>query len=420
MAATVLKGNIVSAPELGELEITEKGYMVLDDGIITGIYEKLPEEYACAPLEDYGDCLILQSFADMHFHAPQYAMLGMGFDLPLLEWLEKYAFPTEARYAEPEFARAVYSQLAKEMIRGGTTRMCVFGTLHRPATLILMEELEKAGIVAYVGKVNMDRNCPDFLRETTEDAKTETLRWLDECSQFRHIKPMITPRFTPSCTDELMTFLGKLVQERNLPVQSHLSENRAEMDWVRRLHPDCQQYWETYAKFGLWTDRTLMAHCVWCDEREREAIRGAGVTVVHCGASNNNILSGTAPIRQMLAEGTKVALGNDVGAGDSLQGFDLVADSVRASKTRHIADGWTTPFLTVAEGWYLGTTAGAEFFGAGKGFAVGDALHAIVLDDSWLPTPRDLTVQERFERSIYRRQNDAIRAVWSEGRKVVG
>ena len=420
MAATVLKGNIVSAPELGELEIAEKGYMVLEDGIIAGIYEKLPEEYAHAPLEDYGDCLILQSFADMHFHAPQYAMLGMGFDLPLLEWLEKYAFPTEARYAEPEFARAVYSQLAKEMIRGGTTRMCVFGTLHRPATLILMEELEKAGIVAYVGKVNMDRNCPDFLRETTEDAKTETLRWLDECSQFRHIKPMITPRFTPSCTDELMTFLGKLVQERNLPVQSHLSENRAEMDWVRRLHPDCQQYWETYAKFGLWTDRTLMAHCVWCDEREREAIRGAGVTVVHCGASNNNILSGTAPIRQMLAEGTKVALGNDVGAGDSLQGFDLVADSVRASKTRHIADDWTTPFLTVAEGWYLGTTAGAEFFGAGKGFAVGDALHAIVLDDSWLPTPRDLTVQERFERSIYRRQNDAIRAVWSEGRKVVG
>jgi len=417
---TVLKGNIVSATALGKLEITENGYMVLEDGVITGIHDRLPEAYAHAPLEDYGDCLILQSFADMHFHAPQYAMQGMGFDLPLLEWLEKYAFPTEARYLDIGFAREVYSRLAREMVQNGTTRMCVFSTLHRPATLVLMEELEKAGAVAYVGKVNMDRNSPDFLRETTEGAKTETLRWLDECSRFRNVKPMITPRFTPSCTDELMTFLGKLVQERNLPVQSHLSENRAEMNWVRRLHPDCQQYWETYAKFGLWTDRTLMAHCVWCDERERKAIREAGVTMVHCGASNNNILSGTAPVRQMLDEGIKVVLGNDVGAGDSLQGFDLVADSVRASKTKHVQDGWTTPFLTVAEGWYLGTTAGAEFFGAGKGFAVGDALHAIVLDDSRLLTPRDLTVQERFERSIYRRQNDAIRAVWSEGRKVVG
>ncbi|MBE6961780.1 MAG: guanine deaminase [Ruminococcaceae bacterium] len=420
MMTTVLKGNIVSATALGKLEITENGYMVLEDGVITGIHDRLPEAYAHAPLEDYGDCLILQSFADMHFHAPQYAMQGMGFDLPLLEWLEKYAFPTEARYLDIGFAREVYSRLAREMVQNGTTRMCVFSTLHRPATLVLMEELEKAGAVAYVGKVNMDRNSPDFLRETTEGAKTETLRWLDECSRFRNVKPMITPRFTPSCTDELMTFLGKLVQERNLPVQSHLSENRAEMNWVRRLHPDCQQYWETYAKFGLWTDRTLMAHCVWCDERERKAIREAGVTMVHCGASNNNILSGTAPVRQMLDEGIKVVLGNDVGAGDSLQGFDLVADSVRASKTKHVQDGWTTPFLTVAEGWYLGTTAGAEFFGAGKGFAVGDALHAIVLDDSRLLTPRDLTVQERFERSIYRRQNDAIRAVWSEGRKVVG
>lgn len=420
MAATVLKGNIVSAPELGRLDITEKGYMVLEDGIIVGVYDRLPEEYRNAPLEDYGDCLILQSFADMHFHAPQYAMQGMGFDLPLLEWLEKYAFPTEARYTDTEFAREMYSRLAQEMVSGGTTRMCVFSSLHRPATLVLMEELEKAGIVAYVGKVNMDRNSPDILRETTEGSKAETLRWLDECSRFTHVKPMITPRFTPSCSDELMAFLGRLVQERGLPVQSHLSENQAEMAWVRQLHPDCSQYWETYDKFGLWTDRTLMAHCVWCDEREREAIRRAGVTVVHCGASNNNILSGTAPIRQMLNEGTKVVLGNDVGAGDSLQGFDLVADSVRASKTRHVQDGWTTPFLTVAEAWYLGTTAGGAFFGGGRGFAPGDALHAIVLDDSRLPQPHELTVQERFERSIYRRQPDAIRTVWSEGRKVFG
>lgn len=420
MTTTVLKGNIVSAPALGRLEVTEQGYLVVEDGRIAGIYPRLPEQYAAAPLHDYGDCLIVQSFADLHFHAPQYPMLGMGFDLPLLDWLERYAFPTEARFADTDYARTVYRSLASELLENGTTRVSLFSSLHRPATLVLMEELERAGIVAYVGKVNMDRNGADYLQETTEESMAETVRWLEECARFSLVKPILTPRFTPSCTDELMAFLGNLAQERGLPVQSHLSENTAEMAWVRQLHPDCQQYWQTYAKYGLWNQRTLMAHCVWCDERERAAMREAGVTAVHCGACNNNICSGTAPIRKMLDEGVKVALGSDVGGGDTPNMFDVVAAALRASKTRRIQDDWQTPFLTVAEGWYLGTTAGAKFFGGGDGFAVGDPLHAMVLDDSQLLQPHPLTVQERLERSVYRRQKHAVRAVWSEGRKVLG
>mgnify|MGYP000807106218 FL=1 len=121
----------------------------------------------------------------------------------------------------------------------------MFSSLHTDATLILMEELEKAGVTGYVGKVNMDRNAaPGLLEETTEESRRETLRWLDACQDFRLVKPMLTPRFTPSCTDELMAFLGKLAAERDLPVQSHLSENQAEMAWVRQLHPGCQQYWD--------------------------------------------------------------------------------------------------------------------------------------------------------------------------------
>jgi guanine deaminase len=296
----------------------------------------------------------------------------------------------------------------------------MFSSLHREATLILMEELEKAGVTGYVGKVNMDRNGAPCLQETTEESKRETLRWLDECARFTRIKPVLTPRFTPSCTDELMAFLGALATERGLPVQSHLSENTSEMAWVRELHPDCQQYWETYQKYGLWNNRTVMAHCVHSDARERRAMRDAGVTVAHCANSNNALCSGTAPIRVMLNEGVKVALGSDVAGGCNLHMFDVVADSIRASKSRRIMDGWNTDFLTVAEGWYLGTTAGAHFFGAGDGFAAGDPLHAIVLDDARLPQPHPMTVQERLERSVYVRQPDAIRAVWSDGCKVVG
>ena len=418
MALTVLKGNIVSAPALGELAITEHGYLAAEDGKIIGVFPALPEAYAAAPVEDWGDALILQSFADLHLHAPQYPMMAMGMDLPLLDWLEAYAFPTETRCADEGYARELYRRLAHDLVKNGTTRVSIFSSLHRPATLILMEELERAGVRGYVGKVNMDRNGGERLQETTEESIRETLRWLEECQDFRGLKPILTPRFTPSCTDALMAFLGKLAQERDLPVQSHLSENRAEMELVGRLHPDCRQYWETYAKFGLWKPGTLMAHCVHSDRRERDAMRSAGVTAVHCAASNNALCSGIAPVRVMLNEGVKVALGSDIAGGDHLHMFDVVAASIRASKARRVLDNWETDFLTVPEGWYLATSAGAAYFAEQPGFAPGNHLHALVLADDDLPQPHPMTPQERLERAVYLRQGGAIRAVWSEGRKV--
>ena len=418
MSVTIIKGNIVSAPELGRLEVTKNGFLIAEDGRITGVFPTLPEQYAGAPAEDYGDALILQAPADLHLHAPQYPMQGCGMDLPLLEWLNAYTFPTEARFADPDFAREIYRQLARELIENGTTRVCAFSSLHREATLILMEELERAGVTGYIGKVNMDRNAIPSLQEETEESKRETLRWLEECQDFRHVRPILTPRFTPSCTNELMDFLGKLAAERHLPIQSHLSENTGEIQWVTELHPACGQYWETYAKYGLWNDRTLMAHCVWSDPRERAALRDAGVTVVHCADSNQNLCSGTAPVRAMLNEGVKVALGSDIAGGDHLSMFDVTAASIRASKARRIQDGWETDFLTVAEGWFLAVSAGAGFFGDKPGFAPGNALHALALDDSRLPQPHPMSVEERLERCVYRRQKDAIRAVWSAGRKV--
>lgn len=413
---TILKGNLVSAPALGKLEIRQGGYLVLENGVLAGIYDALPSQYAAAPVEDFGDRLITQSFTDLHLHAPQYPMLGTGMDLPLLEWLSTYTFPTEARFADPAYARETYRALAAELIENGTTRVCMFSSLHREATLILMEELEKAGVTGYVGKVNMDRNGGAGLQESTEESMKETLRWLEECQDFPHVKPILTPRFTPSCTDALMAFLGKLAAEQNLPIQSHLSENRAEMDWVRELHPDCRQYWETYEKYGLWNSRTAMAHCVWSDKREQLAMMDAGVTAVHCAASNQNLCSGVSPVKEMLRQGVKVALGSDIAGGETLSMPDVVAATIRASKARRILDGWQADFLTVAEGWYLGTSAGAAFFGGKPGFPVGEPLHALVLDDSGLPPLP--AVDERLSRFVYRRQPRAVRAVWSAGRKV--
>ena len=394
----VLRGNIVQAPQLGKLDIREHGYLVLEDGAVQGVYDALPEAFASAPLTDYGDRLIMQSFADMHLHAPQYPMLGMGMDLPLLDWLNTYTFHTEARFADPDFARRTYRRLATDLITNGTTRVCMFSSLHTEATWILMEELERAGVTGFVGKVNMDRNgLPGILQETTEQSISETLRWLDGC-RFDHIKPIITPRFTPSCTDELMAALGRIARDRGLYVQSHLSENRGEIAWVRELHPDCPQYWESYDKFGLWKDHTVMAHCA---------------------GSNINLCSGVSPVREMLRQGIWVTLGSDIAGGAQLPMYKVITMSIRASKVKRMETDWSEDFLTVPEGYYLGTTAGHRYFGGGEGFAVGKLLHAIVVDDGDFPEPvRQLTVRERFERAIYMLHRHNITAVWSDGRLV--
>ena len=416
---TALHGNILTVPRLGEIEAVKSGYIVLDgEGMIEGVYETLPERFRSAQLADYGDALIMQSFCDMHLHAPQYPMLGMGMDLPLLDWLNTYTFRTEANFQDPAYAQEHYRKLAARLVGYGTTRVCMFSSLHTDATLILMEELERAGISGYVGKVNMDRNSPDYYRETTEESKRETLRWLDACDRFTKVRPMITPRFTPSCSNELMEWLGKLANERNLPVQSHLSENTSEIAWVKELHPDCAQYWETYDKYGLWKPGTLMAHCIHSDAREREAMKRCGVTVVHCADSNTNLCSGVAPIRQMLDEGVKVVLGSDIAGGAHLSMLNVIQMSIRASKIKRIETAWQTPFLSVSEGYYLGTTAGAAYFGDKPGFQPGDKLHAVVIDDREYPDTARLTLKERFDRAVYIAEPKDIVAVYGAGKRL--
>lgn len=415
---TIIKGNIISSEKIGEINITESGYLIAKEGHIEGIYKELPEQYKNEKIDDYGDSLIFQAFSDMHLHAPQYAMLGMGMDLPLLDWLNTYTFPTEAKFKDTNIARTIYKDLAKSLASNGTTRVCMFSSLHTDSTIVLMEELEKAGVTGYVGKVNMDRNGGKDLQETTEESIKETKRWLELCKKFKYIKPIITPRFTPSCTDALMEELGKIAEDNKLPIQSHLSENTGEIEWVKELHPSCQEYWETYNKYKLWNNRTLMAHCVHSSQREMDAIKNAGVYVVHCASSNENLISGYAHIRNMIEQGINVVLGSDIAGGDHLNMFDNVTAAIRASKARTVIEDYKIKFLTVEEAFFLGTSAANKFFNELPGFAKGNELHAIVVNDEKLPKVRELSVKERFERCMYFRQADAIKAVYSVGRKI--
>ena len=410
-----LKGNILEALSPHTLGIHPHSYLVVEDGRIAGIYPVLPENMAEATVEDFGDALILQSFADMHLHGPQYEYMGTGMDRPLLQWLETYAFPTEAKYSNSVYAREQYRSLARDLINNGTTRVCMFSSLHTDSTLILMEELEKAGVTGCVGKVNMDRNAPPYLCETTEESKRETLRWLEECKKFRLVKPILTPRFAPSCSPELLSFLGKLKEERDLPVQSHLSENTGEIALVAQLFPDCAQYWEVYDKYGLFDNKTLMAHCVHSDARERAAMRMRGVHPVHCASSNNSLMSGISPVADMLQEGQNVCLGSDVSGGTTLSMLRTMAISINASKDRGSMKQDPDQAISIEQAYYMATTAGQSFLAHGTGFKEGEPLHAVVLDDTGLPKLPNLTLRDRLLRAVYRLDDRHIRAVYSEG-----
>jgi guanine deaminase len=191
------------------------------------------------------------------------------------------------------------------------------------------------------------------------------------------------------------------------------------MELVKELHPDCEQYWQTYEKFGLWTDHTIMAHCVHSDAREQQAMIDHNVLCVHCPDSNINICSGFAPVRQMVERGVWVALGSDIAGGAQLPMLQVLTGCLRMSKARAIATEGKEPFLTVGEAYYLATSAGSRYFGDAEGFAPGNPLHAVVLDESRLPpSARELTLKERFERAVYLADDRSIAAVYGDGRRI--
>mgnify|MGYP000214072836 FL=1 len=233
----VLKGTICYSNSLTELSITENGYLVCEDGRCAGVFDELPEKFAGISCTDFGDELIIPGLTDLHLHAPQYTFRASGMDLELLDWLNTYTFPQEARYEDTEFAKEAYSIFTEDMKKSPNTRACIFGTLHVPATEILMEQLDKTGIKAMVGKVNMDRNgSPQLQEESAQASADATVQWIkDTLDKFENVKPILTPRFTPSCSDELMEKLSEIQKRYHLPMQSHLSENFDEIACVNEF-----------------------------------------------------------------------------------------------------------------------------------------------------------------------------------------
>ena len=419
----ILKGNIVYSRSAEELEICEHGYLVCENGRVKGVYQTLPFVYGGIPITDYEDRLIIPGLVDLHVHAPQYSYRGLGMDMELLEWLETNTFPEEAKFRETEYAKKAYRIFVDRMRRSATTRACIFATVHREATLLLMDMLEEAGLNTMVGKVNMDRNCPDYLREESAEASaSETVEWIKDVlhKKYKHTRPILTPRFTPSCTDDLMERLKMIQMRYELPLQSHLSENPGEISWVKELCPWSEFYGDAYDKFGLFGSDcpTIMAHCVYSDEKEIARMKENGVYIAHCPESNMNIASGVAPVRRFLAEGLHVGMGSDVAGGSTESIFTAMAHAIQASKLRwRLLDGSLKP-LTVEEAFYMATKGGGEFFGRVGSFEEGYEMDAVVLDDIRLKHPQPLDVKKRLERMIYFSDDREIYAKYVEGSRL--
>ena len=403
MNPVILHGTIVHTPTKDVFDCHPDSYLISEDGKVTGIFQELPEKYKNVPVLDYGNSLILPGLCDMHVHAPQFVYRGLGIDLQLMEWLDRYAFPTEARFADLSYARIYYEAFADALAKNGTTRAVIFGTLHAPATELLMEILEKKKIGAYVGKINMDTLSPDYLCETPKQSLADTRKWIEDTKdQFRFVKPAVTPRFIPTCSTSVLEGLGKLAQEFDLPVHSHISEDLGEMSIVRDRYPQYDNDGDVYDHFGLLTSHTVMAHFIYPTRHEMELIKERGVTIAHCPQSNGNVAAGIPPIRQMLDLGVKVGLGSDIAGGYSVSIFRAMSEAVYLSKLQWLRSEKKDSFLSVPESFYLGTKGGGQFFGKVGSFESGYEMDAIVIDDRSLCVPADrLSTEERVERVIH-------------------
>lgn len=403
MNPVILHGTIVHTPTKDVFDCHPDSYLISEGGKVTGIFQELPEKYKNVPVLDYGNSLILPGLCDMHVHAPQFVYRGLGIDLQLMEWLDRYAFPTEARFADLSYARIYYEAFADALAKNGTTRAVIFGTLHAPATELLMEILEKKKIGAYVGKINMDTLSPDYLCETPKQSLADTRKWIEDTKdRFHLVKPAVTPRFIPTCSTSVLEGLGKLAQEFDLPVHSHISEDLGEMSIVRDRYPQYDNDGDVYDHFGLLTSHTVMAHFIYPTRHEMELIKEHGVTIAHCPQSNGNVAAGIPPIRQMLDLGVKVGLGSDIAGGYSVSIYRAMSEAVYLSKLQWLRSEKKDSFLSVPESFYLGTKGGGQFFGKVGSFETGYELDAIVVDDRSLCVPADrLSTEERVERVIH-------------------
>lgn len=330
----------------------EDGFVAVDDdGRIAAVGDA--KDAPAGELVDFGrSALISPGFVDTHLHAPQLEMIG-SYGGHLLEWLNRYTFPTEAKFADRNHAEKIARAFFDELLHNGTLTALVFSTIHREATDIFFAEAERRQFRAIIGKTMMDRNAPDFLLESVKDSFDGSRELLRKWHKRGLLRYAITPRFAPTSTPALLAAAGALKHEfPDAWVHSHISENLNEVRWVQELFPEAE-YADVYDRYGLLDQRTVLAHGVHLSDEELDLLATRGTRISHCPNSNLFLGSGLFKLHHVRAAGVVVGLGSDIGAGTTPSMFTSMADAYKVQQVQNVS---LTPFQL----WYLATLGGAR------------------------------------------------------------
>lgn len=392
---TLYLGTFIHSKTLTELEYLHATAIAVDTtGTIVAIEPITQDVTTALPLRlgwptpptiihanQDGSQFFFPGFIDTHLHAPQYPNVGLFGASTLLDWLNTYTFPLEASLQDPTKARPVYARVIRKTLSHGTTTAAYYATVDVGSTNLLADLCLAAGQRALVGRVCMDSQLsPGYYRdESAEQAVVDTLAsiaYIDGIDPAGGlVRPVLTPRFAPSCTPELLTRLGELARQRpDVPIQTHISENMGEVELVREMFPDAPSYAGVYDMYGLLTERTVLAHAVHLSEEEAGLVAERGAKVSHCPCSNSAITSGAARVRWLMGKGVVCGLGTDMSGGYSASVLEAARQAVLVSRHVCLGGGGEEAKLSVEEVLWLATRGGAEVVGLGGrvgGFEVG-------------------------------------------------
>ena len=360
------------------------GILVVRDGRVAAlggadeVLAALPPDIA---LTDYRGKLILPGFVDTHVHYAQTDIIA-SYGAQLLEWLELYTFPAEARFADPAHAAEVAAFFLTELLRNGTTTAMVFGTTHAVSVDAIFAAAQAEAMRLVAGKVLTDRNVPEAVREDAERGYDESKALITRWHGRGRLGYAVTPRFAPTSTERQLELCGRLLDEHpGVFLQSHVAENRGEVAWVADLFPTSRSYLDVYDRHGLLRERAVYAHCLHLDRTDRERMAATGAAMAFCPTSNLFLGSGLFDTHAAHEAGVRVGIGTDVGGGTS---FSMLRTLDEAYKVSQLA-GQKLPPLRA---FYLATLGGAASLGiddAIGNFELGKEADFVVLDPAATP-----------------------------------
>ena len=330
------------------------GILVVENGKVSSLTPFSQESADLYPqLEDKRGQLIMPGFIDTHIHYPQTEMIA-AYGEQLLEWLETYTFPTEKQFSDKAYAKKISQFFINELLKNGTTSALVFGTVHPESVDALFEEASKIDMRMIAGKVMMDRNAPDYLLDTAQSSYEQSKALIEKWHNTGRLQYAITPRFAPTSTPEQLVMAGKLKAEYpDVYVQTHLSENKDEIEWVKSLFPERAGYLDVYDHYGLVGDKCVFAHCIHLTDQEWQTMAESDSVIAFCPTSNLFLGSGLFNLEK--ADGIKVRVGlaTDVGGGTSFSQLQSLSEAYKIMQLQ----GQT---LSVFKGLYLATLGSAE------------------------------------------------------------